>query len=164
MRRSLNTTRLATHQHAPMIPKTPTSSHRRNCHVVCKPKLRRRMTWSQQYRSRREGQPPPSKTVVDRTRPQSTPVPVRSGRAQRVRKAPMGHTSPNRVRPGPIWAHEVCRQATTRAAIAATPWHLHLANAAESTRSMAARSDLESDIFDSSPINNLSCFTHYTNI
>lgn len=59
--------------------------------------------------------PPPPKTVVDRTRPQSTPVPARSGQARLARKAPpRGHTNSNRVRPSPRAREAHCHAATGR--------------------------------------------------
>ena len=82
MRRSLTTTRRAAHHHAP---KRSRSHHCRLTEVADTHGLQDEGEeydpGSTEPQPCGREQPPPSKTVVDRARPRSTPVPVKSGRA-----------------------------------------------------------------------------------
>jgi hypothetical protein len=93
--------------------------------IVVSPKLPSRglqeeCEWEHESRPavpRRRGreQPPPLKVAVERTRQQGTPFPVRSGRAQRARKAPVEAHQSQEGPVGSRLAHKAgCHAATGR--------------------------------------------------
>ena len=75
---------------------------------------------------------------------QSTPVPIRSGRTQRARKAPTGHTSPNGVRPGPNRAVKLAATLQQgQAAVAAIPSILNLTSIFRALRRSGRRAQTQ---------------------